>query len=617
MAISDAGQGDQRKVCPFITPNVFNGDSSVDWDDWIDHFESVSRVNGWDDDTRLLWLEVRLTGKARNAWKCLSHSAKQHYNNAKVALQRRFEPESRRELYFSQFQTKKRDSSETWAELADNLRLLADKAFPELNDHAKEQLSLDRYLALLDRPDLALLVRQRRPKSINDAVSYTLEIESHMLITEESTCHFNSGVTASDDVPSTETQPTYTATVEVKQDTMIDLIRTITTRLDSLERKLSASMSGDRKGKMQFTRDQRSTTLVSCRKCGRDDHFTRGCAANRGTDCKDLEKVNDAKDQLLKSTAEQSQHGESSKNSNSIKLSAVTPTCAYHVIGEFSNGKIQFMIDTGAAVSLIRADAWKPAVGSQPTIFPWTGCQLVGVEGSKIGVKGVSTLKFTIAGVMVEADFLITEQLSSEAILGLDFLEQYQCVINADQHTLHLQGKAVPLCGGTRRSNNTEPLSLASVVTPNNLQIPPLSEVEIIAPTSLKQADESPSSCAFLVETVNNRPPIVVANAIVAPRVECSQELVVPIRLLNPSSKTVTIYKGTKIAHISPLMESELILNVNPSQPNEVHDVSPAAQEALWQLVENSGEVLDSQQQRQLYQLLLIFCLAFHTVVQS
>ena len=59
MAISDAGQGDQRKVCPFITPNVFNGDSSVDWDDWIDHFESVPRVNGWDDDTRLLWLEVR------------------------------------------------------------------------------------------------------------------------------------------------------------------------------------------------------------------------------------------------------------------------------------------------------------------------------------------------------------------------------------------------------------------------------------------------------------------------------------------------------------------------------------------------------------------------------
>jgi len=127
-------------------------------------FENVSQVNGWDDDTCLLWLEVRLTGKARNTWKCLSRSVKQHYNNAKVALQRRFELESKRELYFSKFQTKKCDSSETWSELADNLRLLADKAFPELNDHAKEQLSLDHYLALLDQPDLALLVRQTAQK---------------------------------------------------------------------------------------------------------------------------------------------------------------------------------------------------------------------------------------------------------------------------------------------------------------------------------------------------------------------------------------------------------------------------------------------------------------------
>jgi len=118
-----------------------------------------------------------------------------------------------------------------------------------------------------------------------------------------------------------------------------------------------------------------------------------------------------------------------------------------------------------------------------------------------------------------------------------------------------------------------------------------------MTPTSLKQADKSPNSCAFLVKTANNWSPIVVANAIVAPQVECSQELVVLIPPLSPSSEPVTIYKGHKIAHISSIMESELISNVNPSQPNEVHDVSPTAQEALWQLVENSGEILSSQQQ--------------------
>jgi len=40
--------------------------------------------------------------------------------------------------------------------LADNLRTLADKAFPELEDNAKDRLSLDRFLGFLDKPDVAL-----------------------------------------------------------------------------------------------------------------------------------------------------------------------------------------------------------------------------------------------------------------------------------------------------------------------------------------------------------------------------------------------------------------------------------------------------------------------------
>jgi len=58
------------------------------------------------------------------------------------------------------------------------------------------------------------------------------------------------------------------------------------------------------------------------------------------------------------------------------------------------------MIDTGTAVSLIRKDSWKETVDSQSVLLPWTGCDLIGVEGSKITVKGVATLKFSFAGVM-------------------------------------------------------------------------------------------------------------------------------------------------------------------------------------------------------------------------
>ena len=52
--------------CPGITPEPYNGEASSRWDQWIVHFDSVAQINGWDDPTRLLWLQVRLTGKAQN-----------------------------------------------------------------------------------------------------------------------------------------------------------------------------------------------------------------------------------------------------------------------------------------------------------------------------------------------------------------------------------------------------------------------------------------------------------------------------------------------------------------------------------------------------------------------
>ena len=117
----------------------------------------------------------------------VSWEAKAQYATAKASLRKRFEPDSRRKLYAVDFQTRRRQQGESWAELADNLRLLADKAFPNLEDAAKEQLSLDRYRSLLDRLQLALAVRQKCPKTMDDAAAFTLEVESYLALPVPST----------------------------------------------------------------------------------------------------------------------------------------------------------------------------------------------------------------------------------------------------------------------------------------------------------------------------------------------------------------------------------------------------------------------------------------------
>ena len=57
---------------------------------------------------------------------------------------------------------------------------LAERAYPDLQAEAQEQLALNRFLALLDNPQVAFSVRQKAPKTIEDAVTATLEMESYL-----------------------------------------------------------------------------------------------------------------------------------------------------------------------------------------------------------------------------------------------------------------------------------------------------------------------------------------------------------------------------------------------------------------------------------------------------
>ena len=282
---NQAGEGHRpqlapaQKVRPVITPDAFNGELS--WDEWIGHFESVARVNEWDDATRLLWLEVRMTGKAQSAWRRITNEAKSHYDTAKAALRKRFEPDSRRELYTVEFQTRRRNRGESWEELADTLHILADKAFPDLQDQAKEQLSLDRYLASLDKPELALAVKQKRPRKIDEAVAYTLQMESYMRTTSSTRSASVTTVISKEEFDTGDTQGAAipVSAVLSKQDAMMDMLHNFNIRLEQLERKVAANGEKSRAPNRKPL-DQLRDPIV-CRKCGQEGHLARGCAQRK------------------------------------------------------------------------------------------------------------------------------------------------------------------------------------------------------------------------------------------------------------------------------------------------------------------------------------------------
>ena len=165
-----------RPVRPLVQPESFNGET--DYCDWIDHFENVATLNAWDEGAKLQWLMVRLTGRAQNALKRIPEATQRSYSDTLAALKRRFEPDSKRELYAAEFQTRRKCNMESWPDFAEDLLKLADRVYSYLQEEAKEKMSLARYLDQITDPQISFGVKQSRPRTLNDAVAATLELES-------------------------------------------------------------------------------------------------------------------------------------------------------------------------------------------------------------------------------------------------------------------------------------------------------------------------------------------------------------------------------------------------------------------------------------------------------
>ena len=165
-----------------IIPDAYNGDQSTCWGQWIAHFDS-GKINGWNEAMQLLWLQVHPTGKVQTAWEHLDQTAKSTYEDAKKALHERLEPSCKQDLYAAEFHARIHLEKESWDDLADNLNSLSDRAFPDLDDKARKQLSPIHFLSLIGKPTITLSVCQRCPITLNETVMYTLAVETHLSLT--------------------------------------------------------------------------------------------------------------------------------------------------------------------------------------------------------------------------------------------------------------------------------------------------------------------------------------------------------------------------------------------------------------------------------------------------
>ena len=156
----------------------------------------------------------------------------------------------------------------------------------------------------------------------------------------------------------------------------------------------------------------------------------------------------------------------------------VSPSAAYQISASILGQPATFILDTGAAVTLLHKKAWDRVKPPSAILSPWTGRKLVSVEGTSIMVLGSTKLPLQLGTSVFSTEIVIADGLTTEGILGLDFLESHRCVIDTSHRVLQ--------CGDTNLTvplySPTAPISAqCAVILSEGVRVPPSCELEVMA----------------------------------------------------------------------------------------------------------------------------------------
>ena len=167
----------------------------------------------------------------------------------------------------------------------------------------------------------------------------------------------------------------------------------------------------------------------------------------------------------------------------SLYISPVTSTHTFHVSFTIFDRPYYFLVDTGAAATLLNSSTWDKILQScKPQDAPSLKVvlpRLASVNGSPLSVKGTTTIKLIHNGHTFPTSVIVVDNLSVDAILGLDFLEYHRCSIDIPQRRLALFSDSVPVFIPTITPPNRS-TTLCAVLN-DTVRIPPYSELETLA----------------------------------------------------------------------------------------------------------------------------------------
>ena len=266
-------------------------------------------------------------------------------------------------------------------------------------------------------------------------------------------------------------------------------------------------------------------------------------------------------------------------------------TGGYRLPGSINGTSITLLLDTGAAVTLLRQDVWMRITALPSDLEPWSGATLVSAGGTPLTIHGCACVTLELGGGKYQTDFVVVSPLTSEAILGIDFLQVQKAVIDVGCRMLHLResGCNIPLDVPTPRQSC---LTHQQVHSADTVEVPPRSVMEISG-----RFETEVKGVWLVEETTKKHSQVAVARAVIEPN-----SSIIPVCVLNVTDRPITLYAGSAIATMTPIEPPSEVGAVDDEVTLEADSLK---QQMLWHLVEETGVELSPGEREVFYSLLL------------
>ncbi|CAC5406136.1 unnamed protein product [Mytilus coruscus] len=159
-----------------IKSQIFDG--SDDLEEYLTQFNLLAELNDWDLKTKALLLASSLSGSARAILNEITDEERHDFECLVNALKNRFGSMNRSEVFRAELQTRVRLKNETLPELAQAIKKLTRRAYPDTTALNMDKLPLDYFIDAIPETDIRLRLREVGPTSINEAENIAVRLEA-------------------------------------------------------------------------------------------------------------------------------------------------------------------------------------------------------------------------------------------------------------------------------------------------------------------------------------------------------------------------------------------------------------------------------------------------------